>query len=168
MASFPICRFPDDTILRGKAKKVSRINASIEWIVASMIETMRKANGIGLAAPQIGVPLRIVTLQMPGEDPLVLINPEVIERAGEQEVTEGCLSVPGYYGTIKRPAELVVKGKNEHGMMIRIEASGLMAEALDHEIDHLDGRLYIDHIDREDSLYKIRSVGQDSIEDMGR
>jgi peptide deformylase len=168
MASFPICRFPDDTILRGKAKKVSRVNASVQWIVSSMIETMQKVNGIGLAAPQIGVPLRIVVLQMPGEDPFVLINPEVVERAGEQEVTEGCLSVPGYYGKIKRPAELVVEGKNEQGKMIRIEASGLLAEALDHEIDHLDGRLYIDHVESKDSLHKVKSMDYSSIKDMGR
>jgi peptide deformylase len=155
MAAFPICCFPDDTILRGKAKKVSHINASVHWIIRSMIETMQKANGIGLAAPQIGVPLRIVVLQMPGEDPFVLINPEVVERAGEQEVTEGCLSVPGYYGKIKRPAELVVSGENEQGKMIRIEASGLLAEVLDHEIDHLDGRLYIDHVESQRSLQKV-------------
>jgi peptide deformylase len=155
MAAFPICCFPDDAILREKAKEVSCINASVHWIVKSMIETMQKANGIGLAAPQIGVPLRIIVLQMPGEDPFVLINPEVVERAGEQEVTEGCLSVPGYYGKIKRPAEIVVSGKNEQGKFIRIEASGLLAEVLDHEIDHLDGRLYIDHVKSQNSLQKV-------------
>ena len=155
MAAFPICCFPDDTILRGKAKKVSHINASVHWIIRSMIETMQKANGIGFAAPQIGIPLRIVVLQMPGEDPFVLINPEVVKRAGEQEVTEGCLSFPGYYGKIKRPAEIVVNGRNELGKTIRIEASGLLAEVLDHEIDHLNGRLYIDHVESEESLHKV-------------
>ena len=157
MPSFPICRFPDDSALRKKAKKVSRINASVKWIIASMIETMQKANGVGLAAPQIDVPLRIVVLQMPGEDPFALINPDIVKRAGEQEVIESCLSVPGCYGKIKRPAEIVVKGIDEQGKVVTIEASGLLAEALDHEIDHLDGRLYIDRIESEDSLYDVQS-----------
>ena len=155
MTALPICRFPKDSVLRQKAKKVSRIDGSIERLIDNMIETMRRANGVGLAAPQIGVPLRVIVVQMPGEEPIVLINPEIARRTGEQEVTEGCLSVPGYYGEIKRAAEVVVKGKNRNGKVIRIRAEGLMAEAMQHEIDHLNGTLYIDHVESPEKLQKI-------------
>ena len=155
MTALPICQFPEDSVLRQKAKKVSRIDGSIERLIDDMIETMRQANGVGLAAPQIGVPLRVIVVQMPGEEPIVLINPEIARRTGEQEVTEGCLSVPGYYGEIKRSAEVVVKGKNRNGKVIRIRAEGLMAEAMQHEIDHLNGTLYIDHVESSERLHKI-------------
>ncbi len=155
MAVLPICRFPDDPVLRQKAKKVSRIDGSIQRLIDDMIKTMRRANGVGLAAPQIGVPLRVIVVQMPSEEPVVLINPEIARRTGEQEVTEGCLSVPGYYGEIKRSAEVVVKGKNRNGKVIRIRAEGLMAEAMQHEIDHLNGTLYIDHVESPEKLKKI-------------
>ena len=155
MTALPIRHFPEDSVLRQKAKKVSRIDGSIERLIDDMIQTMRQANGVGLAAPQIGVPLRVIVVQMPGEEPIVLINPEIARRTGEQEVTEGCLSVPGYYGEIKRSAEVVVKGKNRNGKVIRIRAEGLMAEAMQHEIDHLNGTLYIDHVESPERLHKI-------------
>ena len=155
MAVLPICRFPNNAVLRQKAKKVSRIDGSIQRLIDDMIETMRQANGVGLAAPQIGVPLRVIVVQMSGDELIVLINPEIARRTGEQEVTEGCLSVPGYYGEIKRAAEVVVKGKNRNGKVIRIRAEGLMAEAMQHEIDHLNGTLYIDHVERPERLHKI-------------
>ena len=109
MTVLPICRFHEDSVLRQKAKKVSRIDSSTQRLIDDMIETMQQANGVGLAAPQIGVPLRVIVVQMPGEEPIALINPEMINRSGEQEVTEACLSVPGYYGEIKRPAAVTVK-----------------------------------------------------------
>jgi peptide deformylase len=124
-----------------------------------MIETMQWANGVGLAAPQVGVPLRVIVVQMPGEEPIVLINPEIVKRTGEQEVTEGCLSVPGYYGEIRRSAGVTVRGKDRHGKVIRIRAESLMAEALEHEIDHLDGKLYIDHVEDMAKLHKIGTKG---------
>ncbi len=155
MTALPICHFPEDSVLRLKAKKVSRIDGSIERLIDDMIETMRRANGVGLAAPQIGVPLRVIVVQMLTEEPIVLINPEIARRTGDQEVTEGCLSVPGYYGEIKRSAEVVVKGKNRNGKVIRIRAEGLMAEAMQHEIDHLNGTLYIDHVESPERLHKI-------------
>jgi peptide deformylase len=155
MTVLPICRLPYDKVLRQKAKKLSSIDTSIQRLIDNMIETMRSANGVGLAAPQIGKSLRIIVVQLPGEEPQVIINPEIVKRSGEQEVTEGCLSVPGYYGEIKRSAEVMVKGKDRHGRAIRIKAIGLMAEALEHEIDHLNGVLYIDHIEDDDKLYKI-------------
>lgn len=152
MAVLPICRFPEDRVLRQKAKKVPSIDASIERLIDDMIETMQQARGVGLAAPQAGVSLRVIVLQMPREEPITLVNPEIADRSGEQDVTEGCLSVPGYYGRIKRPAEVVVKGKDRLGKPSRIKASGLMAEALEHEIDHLNGILYIDHIESPEKL----------------
>jgi peptide deformylase len=155
MSILQICHFPDDHVLRQKAKRVPAIDRSIERLIDDMVETMQQAGGVGLAAPQVGVSLRVIVLQMPGEEPTALINPEIVERAGEQDVTEGCLSVPGYYGHIRRPDELVVKGKDRWGKASRIRATGLMAEALEHEIDHLNGMLYIDHVEDPDNLHEI-------------
>jgi len=155
MTMLPICHFPEDSALRQKAKKVSRIDSSIQRLIDNMIDTMHQANGVGLAAPQVGVPLQVIVVQMPGEELITIINPEITKRSGEQEVTEGCLSVPGYCGEIKRSAEVTVKGKDRQGKAIRIKATGLMAEALEHEIDHLNGMLYIDHIESPGKLHKI-------------
>ena len=157
MAILPICRFPQDPVLRQKAKRVSRIDKSIQRLIDDMVETMRQANGVGLAAPQVGVPLRVIVLQMSEEEPMAIINPEIVKRLGEQEVNEGCLSVPGYFGEIKRSASVTVKGRDRQGKAIRIKATGLMAEALEHEIDHLNGTLYIDHVESQDKLHKIEA-----------
>jgi peptide deformylase len=151
----PIRYFPQHPVLRQRAKRVSVIDGAVQRLIDDMIETMNQASGVGLAAPQVGVPLRVIVVQMPGEEPLAVINPEITRRTGEQEVMEGCLSVPGYYGEIKRPAEVTVKGKDRRGSAIRIKATGLMAEALEHEIDHLDGRLYTDHVEGADRLHKV-------------
>ncbi len=158
MTVLPICRLPVDNVLRQKAKKVSSIDTSVQRLIDNMIETMQSANGVGLAAPQIGKSLRVIVLQMPGEEPQVIINPEIVKSSGEQEVTEGCLSVPGYYGEIKRSAEVTVKGMDRHGKVMRIKGTGLMAEALEHEIDHLNGVLYVDHIEDDGKLYKIEQA----------
>ncbi len=120
MTMLAIRHLPEDSILRQKAKRISRIDGSVQNLIDNMIDTMHQANGVGLAAPQVGVSLRVIVVQMPGEEPVALINPEIVKRTGEQEVTEGCLSVPGYYGEIKRSAEVVVKGKNRNGKVIRI------------------------------------------------
>jgi peptide deformylase len=157
MAILPICHFPNDPVLRQKAKRVSRIDKSIQRLIDDMIETMRQANGMGLAATQVGVPLRVAVLQIPDEEPMAIINPEIVKRDGEQEVTEGCLSIPGYFGELKRSASVTVKGRDRQGKMIRIKATGLMAEALEHEIDHLNGILYIDHLDSQDKLHKVEA-----------
>jgi peptide deformylase len=155
MAILPICRFLQDPVLRQKAKRVSRIDKSIQQLIDDMVETMQQAHGVGLAAPQVGVSLRVIVLQMPEDEPMTIINPEIVKRLGEQEVNEGCLSVPGYFGEIKRAASVTVKGRDRQGKVIRIKASGLMAEALEHEIDHLNGTLYIDHVESQDKLHKI-------------
>ena len=156
MAVREICCLPD-TILRRKAKKVPKIDASIKRLISDMIETMIKAEGVGLAAPQVGVSLRVAVLQMPEEEPVAIINPKVVKRSGERPVMEGCLSVPGYQGEVRRSVSLTVKGLNEQGKEVRIKANGLMAQALEHEIDHLNGILYIDRIEDETKLYKIES-----------
>jgi len=142
-----------DPVLRQKAKRVSTIDSSIQQLIDDMVETMQQANGVGLAAPQVGLSLRVVVVQMPGEESIVIINPKMVKRAGEREVTEGCLSVPGYAGEIKRSVSVTVKGQNRQGKAIRLKATGRMAQALEHELDHLNGILYIDH--PESKIYKI-------------
>jgi len=160
MAKRQICTLPED-VLRQKAKKVSIIDNSIQKLIDDMIETMLESGGVGLAAPQIGVSLRVVVLKMPEEEEcIVLINPEVVKRSGERELTEACLSVPGYYGEIKRAEKIIVKGLDRKGQKIRIRAEGLMAQALEHELDHLNGTLYIDHIEDEAKLYKVKPQEQ--------
>ena len=160
MAILPVCHFPDEPVLRRKAKRVSRIDSSIQRLIDNMLETMQQINGVGLAAPQVGVPLRVIVLRMPEEAPMVIINPEIVKRAGEQEVTEGCLSIPGYFGEIKRSAAVTVKGRNRQGKAIRVKATGLMAEVLEHEIDHLNGVLYIDHLESQDKLHKLEALDE--------
>jgi len=146
-----------DVILREKAKKVPSIDGSIQQLIDDMVETMQKEGGVGLAAPQIGVSLRVIVLQMPEEEPFAIVNPKIVKRSGEREVMEGCLSVPGYQGEIRRSISVIVKGLDRQGKAIRIKANGLMAQALEHEIDHLNGVLYIDHIESEDKLYRLKS-----------
>jgi peptide deformylase len=155
MSILLIRHFPKDTVLSQKAKRVHIIDDSIRQLAADMIDTMQDAKGVGLAAPQVGVSLRVIVVQMPKEEPVALINPEIIKKTGEHEVTEGCLSVPGYFGEVKRAASVTVKGQDCQGRQIRIKASGLLAEALEHEIDHLNGKLYIHHIESEDKLHKL-------------
>jgi len=155
MPVLSIQHFPEDPVLRQKAKRVHNINDSIQRLIDNMIETMQQAKGVGLAAPQVGVSLRVIVVQMPEEKPVVIINPEIMLQTGVQEVTEGCLSVPGYYGEIRRSASVTVKGLDRQGKKIKVKATGLLAEALEHEIDHLDGKLYIDHVENETRLHKI-------------
>ena len=120
-----------------------------------MLETMHAASGVGLAAPQVGVPLRVIVIGMPGEEYIALINPQIVRRTGERLVNEGCLSIPGYVGEIKRAESVRVKGRDQNGKEIRIKADELLAQALEHEIDHVNGVLYIDHLESMDKLRKI-------------
>ena len=156
MSVLPIV-FADDPRLRRKSKRVSSINDSIQKLIDDMIETMHHASGVGLAAPQIGVLLRVVILELPGEESIVLINPEVVKRSGERLVVEGCLSLPRYTGEVKRSISVTVKGRNRQGKEIRLKAGELMAQALEHELDHLNGVLYIDHLESPDKLHKIET-----------
>ncbi|SKA76197.1 peptide deformylase [Clostridium sp. USBA 49] len=132
-----------DEILRKKSKKVDEINTRIKILIDDMLETMYKANGVGLAAPQVGILKRIVVIDV-GDGPIILINPEIIDSQGEYLDEEGCLSIPGQQGKVLRPEKVKVKALNEKGEEIIIEGEGLLSRALCHEIDHLDGILYID------------------------
>ncbi len=152
-----------DPALRQKAKRVSTIDGSIQQLINDMVETMRQVQGVGLAAPQVGVFLRVVVLQMPGEEVITIINPQVVKRSGEREVSEACLSVPGYTGEIKRSLSVTVKGQDRQGRAIRLKATDLMAQALEHELDHLNGVLYIDHLESPDKLHKAEPETQDGM-----
>ncbi|MBN1189805.1 MAG: peptide deformylase [Dehalococcoidales bacterium] len=145
-----------DPVLRQKAKKIPGIDSSIRRLIEDMIETMYEADGVGLAAPQVGVSLRLVVICMPEEDAgeIVLINPEIVKKSGEREVDERCLSIPGYYGQLKRAVSVTVKARDENWKEIRIKGEGLLAQALEHEIDHLNGVLYVDHLDGPDKLFR--------------
>jgi peptide deformylase len=162
MAVRPIRSLPD-SVLRRKAKRVSIIDDSIQKLIDDMVETMQQANGVGLAAPQIGVSLRVVVLQMPDDEPMAIINPEIVKRSGERELTEGCLSIPGYSGEVKRSVSVTVKGQDRHGKAIRLKATGLLAQALEHELNHLDGILYVDHVEGQEKLHKAESETQDEV-----
>lgn len=141
-------REENEPILRKKSKPVSEITTKIVELVEDMLDTMYEANGVGLAAPQVGMLKRIVVIDV-GEGPVILINPEIIEISGEQTGSEGCLSVPGKMGVVTRPNYAKVKAVDITGQNIIVEGEELMARALCHEIDHLDGVLYIDKIEGE-------------------
>jgi len=144
-----------DPVLRQKAKKVANIDGSVRKRVDDMIDTMRAVSGAGLAAPQIGVPLRIAVIEIPGEEVITLINPHIIKKQGERMIEEACLSVPGYQGEVKRAVTVKVKAQDRQGREFRIKGEGLLAQALEHEIDHLNGVLYIDHVENEEKLWEL-------------
>jgi peptide deformylase len=157
MAVLPIKTLPEP-VLRQKAKKVTSVDKSIKKLVADMQETLHADDGrVGLAAPQIGVSLRVVVIGMPDEEDMIMINPEIIKTKGERQVTEGCLSIPGYMGELKRAEQVTAKWHDLDGREVRVKAEGLLAQALQHEIDHLNGTLYIDHMESTDNLRKIES-----------
>jgi len=134
-----------DEILRKKSKEVKKIDDKILTLLDDMAETMYHNDGVGLAAPQIGILKRVVVIDVNDEKGLIeLINPEIIHAEGEQCETEGCLSIPGLYGEVKRPEKVIVKALNRKGEEITIEGTKLLAIALCHEIDHLDGILFTD------------------------
>jgi len=146
----------DNPILRRKSKKIRTVDASIQRLIDDMIETMDSNHGVGLAAPQVGQLIRVLVIHIPEEEPLALINPAVVKRAGERLVEEGCLSIPGWRGEVKRSVTVTVKALNREGKQVRIKATDdLLAQALEHEIDHLDGVLFIDHLSSPDKLWKL-------------
>lgn len=136
-----------DEVLRKISKPVTQVNQKIQELLDDMLDTMYEADGVGLAAPQVGILKRIVVIDV-GEGPLELINPEKLEESGEQLHVEGCLSVPGVYGEVKRPERVVVKALDRNGKEQRIEATGMLAIAMCHEIDHLDGIIFEDRVIR--------------------
>ena len=196
MAVLPI-RLANDPILRQRAKKVHNIDASIQRLIDDMIETMRDAPGVGLAANQVGVALRVIVIEVPdvteeeddetpddngtdgdddetpedngtdGDDEAApvrpegwtlytVINPQIVKRSGERTLDEGCLSLPGYLGPTPRSVKVTVKGQDRDGKQIRIKAeNNLLAEVLEHEIDHINGSLYIDRLESPDQLVRL-------------
>jgi peptide deformylase len=156
MAILPIRTLPDP-VLRKKARRVPTIDGSVRKLVHDMIETLHAEPGrAGLAAPQIGIPLRVIVIGLPDEEEdMVIINPEMVRRRGERLIDEGCLSIPGYYGQIRRAESVTVKGRDVSGKEIRLKAEGLLAQALEHELDHLNGMLYIDHPEVRETLHKV-------------
>lgn len=163
MAILPIRR-AGDPVLREKARRVRTIDSSIMKLLEDMWETMYDAPGVGLAAPQIGIPLRVVVIDTnngeKGSGKIALVNPEIVKRSGTRTVDEGCLSVPGFRGEIVRSVKVLAQGIDPYTKKeVRIKAQDdLLAEALEHEIDHVNGVLYIDYLPSHDSLIPLRDA----------
>lgn len=155
MAILPVVQM-GNPVLHSKAKKVKTIDGSIQKLIDDMIETMRDIDGVGLAAPQVGVPLQVVVYELPDDEKVtVLVNPEIVKSSEETEMMdEGCLSLPGYRGEVKRLTSVTVKGRNRQGKMIRIKGEGLLAQVLQHEVDHINGIVFVDNLESPDKLYK--------------
>lgn len=138
-----------DPVLNKVSKEVKEITPRIQDLIDDMFETMYEANGVGLAAPQVGILKRIVVIDTTGEDPILLINPKIVEMSGEQSGNEGCLSVPGKTGIVTRPNYVKVVAQNEDLETFEIEGEELLARALCHELEHLDGHLYVEKVEGE-------------------
>jgi peptide deformylase len=154
MSVLPIVKHPDPR-LRTKCKKVGRIDPGLQRLADDMLETMHAANGVGLAAPQVGVCLRLIVIELPEDyddplagQPIILFNPEIVKSSGESEGEEGCLSIPGWVANVKRAEVVTVKGKDRAGHEVRYKGDGLLSVAFQHEIDHLEGVLFIDKVDQ--------------------
>jgi peptide deformylase len=152
----------EQPVLRQKAKKIKRVDTSTHKLIDDMFESMHAAKGLGLAAPQIGVSLRVLVVELPKDEedpgsgePIALVNPEIVKSEGEQFGEEGCLSIPGYVGMVRRRMKVTVKGLNRKGKEVRVKGEGLLARALQHEIDHLDGVLFTDRLEKPEDLYRI-------------
>ncbi len=146
-----------DPVLRQKARRVSKIDDALHKLIDDMLDTMRDADGVGLAANQVGVLQRVVVIEIPEEDQTrVLINPEIVRREGERVVEEGCLSIPGFRGELVRSVKVRVRALDRDGKPVRFKAEGLLAQALEHETDHINGVLYIDHLESPDKLWKLQ------------
>jgi len=139
-------RVDGDDILRKVCKPVKEMTPRTMTLIEDMFDTMYEANGVGLAAPQVGILKRLVVIDVMDDNPLVLINPEILEQDGEQTGDEGCLSVPGLVGEVTRPMHVVCKALNENMEEVTIDAEGLLARCICHELEHLDGILYKDHV----------------------
>jgi len=167
-------------VLRQKAKKVKRVDGSTQKLIDDMFESMREARGLGLAAPQIGVGLRVLVIEMPDDDTddsvealpddkrhvkystekYALVNPEIVKAEGEQFGEEGCLSIPGYVGLVRRAMKVTVKGLDRKGKEVKVKGEGLLARALQHEIDHLDGILFTDRLEKPEHLLRLTEDGR--------
>jgi len=161
----------ENPLLRRKSKKVTHFGQALNDLARDLLETLRAAHGLGLAAPQIGALERVLVVDLPAEfddqgkksapaQCYVLVNPEIVKTQGEEEMEEGCLSVPGYRGLVKRASSVTIKGQDVHGRPVRYRAEDLLAQVFQHERDHLDGILYLDHLESPDKLWRIR-VGEE-------
>jgi peptide deformylase len=164
--------FSDNPLLRQKSRRVRRVDAAVRQLIDDMVETMYAENGIGLAAIQVGVPERVVVVQLPEgeENPeggklYVIINPELARKSREvEEGNEGCLSVPGWAGKVARHHGITVKGLDPRGRAMRIKAEGLLARVFQHEIDHCDGTLFIDHIEDPQDIWPVPEGEEEAAE----
>ena len=147
-----------DPVLRRKARRIAVIDDSIRKLIDDMVETMQESYGVGLAANQVGVPLRVVVIHVPEEEVLVLVNPVIVETKGERMVIEGCLSVPGYQAEVPRAESVRIQARDRNGKIFRKRGTELLAQAMQHEIDHLNGVLYIDYVTDKSKLLKTDSV----------
>ena len=150
----------EEPILRERTKKVSSYDASLHRLLDDMLETMRDAPGVGLAANQIGVPLQVAVIEVDGKV-TELINPQIVKASGEQLDWEGCLSIPGYVAEVTRSAKVTVKARDRHGKEFRVKGEELFARALQHEIDHLNGILYIDHLESLEELVRVSEAPEE-------
>ena len=149
-----------DEVLSKRCKEVTQMTPRIKELIEDMLETMYEANGVGLAAPQVGVLKRIVVIDVTGEDPHILINPRIVESSGEQTGQEGCLSVPGKYGIVTRPSYVKALAFDVNMKEFELEGTELLARAICHELDHLDGHLYV-----EKAQGGLRDVGDEEEEE---
>ncbi|HEV3125261.1 MAG TPA: peptide deformylase [Candidatus Dormibacteraeota bacterium] len=148
--------------LRIRAKRVARVDDPVRRLMDDMVETMLDAPGVGLAATQVGVPLRVIVMKVDNQL-YTLANPEVVRSSGEQIGYEGCLSVPGYIGEVARAEKVVARGLNRNGKQVRIKGEGLLARAIQHEIDHLDGILFIDKLTSLDTLKEVEVGSEEDV-----
>ena len=161
MAYLKIVTGSNDETLRNKCKEITEITPRIITLLDDMVETMRKANGVGLAGPQVGVLRRIAVVETEPGEVYELINPVIVERSGSQVGYEGCLSLPGKYGIVDRPMKVTVEATDRNGERYRVEAEDFLARAFCHEIDHLDGILYCDVAERMLTKEEIRNLEDD-------
>ena len=162
MAILPVLELPNP-ILRRRAKKVRRIDKPVLNLAYSMVDTMKDANGVGLAANQVGELRRVIVIQLPEEDEVrIYINPEILQREGEREVEEGCLSIPGYRANIKRSVWVKFRALDHSATVVKLKAEDILSQALEHEVDHLDGILYIDHMESHEKLIPVDRDSEDS------
>jgi len=164
--------FADNPILREKSKKVKDFGEALQVLIDDMVETMHAANGLGLAAPQIGVLQQVIIIQLPEdeEEPqsgklFALCNPQIVRADGEEKSEEGCLCLPGWLGEVKRATSVTVKAQDRRGKKVRIKAEGFLARVFQHETDHINGILYIDRVESPDKIRRIVPPEEEESED---
>lgn len=168
-------RLLGDSVLREKARKVNRFGDKLKALMDDMAETMRTANGVGLAAPQVGVPQRVIVVEIPEEEDepgsgqlYAIANPEIVRTSDEiADGVEGCLSIPGYVGEVARHDTITIRGQDSRGRKIRIKAQGFLARVFQHEIDHLEGVLFIDKLTEPDRIWRVEEGDEELAEVQG-